>query len=216
MTIINHHGDTWPRPLQQNDGEPPYIMTSRFFDIMIVYLLSCNMIQIRKSSDRGHSQADWLNSYHTFSFGEYYDPKFMGFGNLRVINEDTVQPGMGFGTHPHNNMEIISYVIRGSLEHKDSMGTGSVINPGEIQIMSAVTIQQDVNLYAAYLTPESFVDYTFQPGRIGWLQLIKGNCNLNGKQLFSGDGAAIQDENSIQIRAREEAEFLLFDLSQNH
>lgn len=232
------------------------------------------MIHLRKSSDRGYSQTDWLNSYHTFSFADYHDPKFMGFGHLRVINEDTVQSGKGFDRHPHHNMEIISYVIEGSLEHKDSMGTGSVINPGEIQIMSAgtgiehsefnhstsdllhflqiwiipqstgfkptyqqktilkipnsliligsqegkngaVTIQQDVNLYAAYLSPQHSIDYTFQTDRIGWLQLIKGSCNLNGQQLSAGDGAAIQDESLIHIRGIETAEFLLFDLPAN-
>lgn len=97
------------------------------------------MITIRKSEDRGSSKLSWLDSKHTFSFAEYYDTKFMHFGNLRVINEDIVQPGQGFGTHSHQNMEIISYVIEGQMAHKDSMGTGSVIIPGEIQRMSAGT-----------------------------------------------------------------------------
>lgn len=97
------------------------------------------MISVRRSEDRGHFNHGWLDTYHTFSFADYHDPRFMGFRSLRVINEDVVQPGQGFGRHPHHDMEIITYVLNGELAHRDSLGNGAVIRPGQVQYMAAGT-----------------------------------------------------------------------------
>jgi len=98
-----------------------------------------DMKMIRRANERGHAEHGWLDTYHTFSFADYYDPNWMGFRSLRVINDDLVMPAMGFGTHPHRDMEIITYVLSGALQHKDSMGNGRIIRPGEVQYMAAGT-----------------------------------------------------------------------------
>ncbi|MCC7305860.1 MAG: pirin family protein [Alphaproteobacteria bacterium] len=232
------------------------------------------MITIRKSADRGHIEHSWLDTYHTFSFGRYYDRNHMGFGPLRVINEDRVLGGKGFDTHPHDNMEIVTYVLEGALAHKDSMGNGSTIRPGDVQRMSAGTgvthseynpsetdpvhllqiwflpekenippgyaqkgfapegkqgrlqllvsregrdgslsINQDIDMYAAVLGGNDTIAHALKPGRLGWLQVAKGSLDINGQALAAGDGAAIRDEAEITLSGAKEAEIVLFDMT---
>ncbi len=235
------------------------------------------MITIRNSEERGYANYGWLESHHTFSFGHYYDPEFTGFSDLRVINEDRVQPGQGFPTHSHGDMEIISYVLAGALEHKDSIGNSSVIRAGEVQRMSAGTgithseynasdaenvhflqiwivpdrqgyspgyeqkyfanedmsgrlhllvspdgrdgslsMHQDAYLYKAVLKPGDNLNYLFEDGRDGYIQLIRGTVSLNGRQLQPGDGAVLHKESSIDLSvtqdSHDQTEILLFDL----
>lgn len=231
------------------------------------------MINIRRSEHRGHNNFGWLDTKYTFSFNDYYDPNFMGFRSLRVINEDFIEPNRGFPTHGHANMEIISYVVAGELSHKDSMGNGETIFPHEIQRMSAGTgithseyssptekthllqiwllpekngtvpsyeqklipaeekqgklkliasrnaegdsiiVYQDVLMYASILKRDEEISHEIDANRFGWVQLIKGNLEVNGELLKAGDGAAIASESDLKFKALDdETEFLLFDL----
>ena len=121
------------------------------------------MIRIRRSAERGHFDHDWLDTRHTFSFGDYHDPRFMGFRALRVLNEDRVRPGQGFGTHGHRNMEIVSYVLEGRLAHEDSLGNGSVIVPGDVQYMSAGTGVRHSEFNGSPAEPVHFVQIWIVP-----------------------------------------------------
>jgi redox-sensitive bicupin YhaK (pirin superfamily) len=232
------------------------------------------MIEVRPAGERGETRIDWLDSKHSFSFADYFDPDKMGFGVLRVINDDRVAPARGFGTHPHRDMEILSYVVEGELQHKDDMGNGSVIRRGDVQRMTAgtgvlhsefnpskvspvhflqiwilpekrglmpgyeqknfpssekkgrlrlvasrdgrdgsVTLHQDVRVYAAELAPAERTSHTLGKDRAAWVQIISGKATINGQALGAGDGAALAEEEKIELVGDGDTELLLFDLA---
>ncbi len=179
------------------------------------------MLQVRKSGDRGHANHGWLDSYHSFSFAGYYDPEQMGFRSLRVINEDRIAPLGGFPTHGHQDMEIITYVLSGALEHKDSLGTGSVIRPGEVQQMSAGTgikhseynpsDQESTHLLQIWIVPNKtgiaprYAQKTFpiaeQPGQLHLVVTgdgrhgtipVQQDINLYAGRILAGEAIAPQ------------------------
>ena len=160
------------------------------------------MIQIRNREERGHANHGWLDSYHSFSFDTYYDPRHMGFRALRVINEDRIAPGQGFGTHPHRDMEIITYVLEGAVQHQDSMGTGSIIRPGEVQRMSAGTGITHSEFNASKTEPLHLLQIWILPNVRGippsYEQKAFDRQKMQG--AFQLIGANEPDENAITIR----------------
>lgn len=229
------------------------------------------MITKRHADERGHANYGWLDTHHSFSFGEYYDPAHMGYGHLRVLNDDKIAPGAGFPLHPHADMEIFSYVAAGRLAHRDTLGSAAEIHPGKVQLMSAgrgirhsefnpssdestrliqvwigpeqqglepnyqellfqpqdvenrlkllaaptnangaMRIRQQAKIYTARLAPGKVLELPLARGERGWLQIVTGSASLNGTELAAGDGVAVEQEESLRLRASEKTDLLWF------
>jgi redox-sensitive bicupin YhaK (pirin superfamily) len=232
------------------------------------------MLTVRRSQDRGHADHGWLKSFHSFSFAGYYDPQHMGWGNLRVINEDRIAPGTGFGTHGHRDMEIISYVLSGELAHRDTLGNVKAIPPGAVQRMSAgrgvmhsefnhaqgqpthflqiwiepnvtgiepsyeqkrfsddekrgrlrlvaspdgaegsVLIHADARVHAGLLDGEDTAALDIARGRKAYVHLVRGELEVNGQRLTTGDAAMLDGESRVELARGDHAEVLVFDLA---
>jgi redox-sensitive bicupin YhaK (pirin superfamily) len=231
------------------------------------------MTTIRKSKDRGHFNHGWLDTHHTFSFAGYFDRNHMGFRSLRVINEDRVAPGQGFGTHGHDNMEILTYVLQGDLAHSDSMGNVEHLRAGELQLISAGTgiehsefngsesepvhfmqiwirpdehglkpgyaqmalskadkhnrlaaiagtngepmkIHQNARVLIGEVDKDTELKHDLASGRAAWVHVVRGSVSVNGKDVETGDAAAVTGESAAVIRGREAtSEIIVFDLA---
>jgi redox-sensitive bicupin YhaK (pirin superfamily) len=159
---------------------------------------------IRKADERGHNNISWLDSYHTFSFGNYYDPRWTHFHKLLVVNDDTIAPGMGFGSHPHQDMEIITYVTNGQLQHRDSMGSLGIINPGEIQVMTAGTGVTHSEFNASEETPVHLFQIWILPREKGLTprydqRRVFGPLEMNFMKLIASSHAS--DDSIIKLNA---------------